>query len=80
MPVQAYDNEKFVGTVIFMRHALAPGTGDPKKFSISDCTTQRNLDDTGRAQARTIGAKLAAAGHCINIFFSSVSSFVVGSK
>ena len=71
LPVQAYDNEKFVGTVIFMRHALAPGTGDPKKFSISDCTTQRNLDDTGRAQARTIGAKMAAASIKFSAIYSS---------
>ena len=42
--------------VLFLRHALAPGFGDPAHFRIDDCTTQRNLDDVGRAQARAIGA------------------------
>jgi broad specificity phosphatase PhoE len=60
-PATADDNDRFAGTVMFMRHALAPGTGDPDDFSINDCNTQRNLDDTGRAQARSIGTKLAAA-------------------
>ena len=41
--------------ILFMRHALAPGFGDPAHFRIDDCTTQRNLDDEGRAQARAIG-------------------------
>ena len=45
-----------------MRHALAPGTGDPAGFEIGDCATQRNLDGRGEAQARAIGASLAAAG------------------
>ena len=41
--------------VLFLRHALAPGFGDPAHFRIDDCATQRNLDDVGRAQARAIG-------------------------
>ena len=41
--------------VVFMRHALAPGFGDPNNFSSLDCTTQRNLDEEGRRQARLIG-------------------------
>ena len=44
--------------VIFMRHALAPGTGDPYDFNINDCDTQRNLNDIGRKQARDIGKYL----------------------
>lgn len=47
--------------VVFMRHALAPGFGDPVNFDVSDCTTQRNLDATGRAQAAQIGAALRTA-------------------
>jgi phosphohistidine phosphatase SixA len=43
------------GHVALMRHALAPGGGDPPNFRIGDCSTQRNLDDTGRAQARRAG-------------------------
>ena len=43
------------GHVALMRHALAPGIGDPKGFRIGDCSTQRNLNDEGRAQAHRIG-------------------------
>lgn len=45
-----------------MRHALAPGGGDPPGLRIDDCATQRNLSDQGRAQAARIGARLRAAG------------------
>ena len=44
--------------VVFMRHALAPGYGDPTEFKINDCSTQRNLDQAGRRQARVIGRYL----------------------
>ena len=40
------------GTVIFFRHALAPGFGDPAKFRVDDCATQRNLDQRGREQSK----------------------------
>jgi hypothetical protein len=43
------------GVVIAFRHALAPGTFDPPAFRLGDCSTQRNLDDAGRAQARRLG-------------------------
>ena len=70
LPASADTTDRFLGTVLFMRHALAPGFGDPDHFSIKDCSTQRNLDETGRAQAQSIGAKLAAA----NIKFSAIYS------
>lgn len=38
-----------------MRHALAPGTGDPANFTLGKCETQRNLSEEGREQARKIG-------------------------
>lgn len=50
------------GAVLLMRHATAPGTGDPAGFRLGDCSTQRNLSDTGRAEARAIGARFRAAG------------------
>ena len=50
------------GYVLMVRHARAPGTGDPDRFRLGDCATQRNLDDEGRAQARHLGARLRAAG------------------
>ena len=43
------------GYVLLMRHALAPGVGDPDNFSVNDCSTQRNLSDEGRQDARDIG-------------------------
>jgi len=45
-----------------LRHALAPGTGDPAHFKIGDCTTQRNLSDRGRRQAVEIGKRFRSAG------------------
>ena len=41
--------------LIFIRHAIAPGNGDPNNFSIKDCTTQRNLDKSGIKQSKKIG-------------------------
>ena len=41
--------------IVFIRHALAPGNGDPNNFDIKDCSTQRNLNDEGRAQSKRIG-------------------------
>lgn len=38
--------------VLIMRHALAPGVGDPAEFTLSDCSTQRNLNAEGLAQAK----------------------------
>jgi phosphohistidine phosphatase SixA len=53
---------KSPGVVALMRHAVAPGTGDPAEFRLGDCATQRNLDARGRAQAQETGAALRAAG------------------
>ncbi len=53
-------SEPGVGAIL--RHAFAPGTGDPTSFKLDDCTTQRNLDGQGREQARKIGAAIRAAG------------------
>lgn len=45
-----------------IRHALAPGTGDPLDFNIRDCTTQRNLSEKGRNQAIHIGSRFREKG------------------
>jgi broad specificity phosphatase PhoE len=50
------------GHILMIRHALAPGTGDPANFQIGDCSTQRNLDDRGREQAKAIGDRLRTTG------------------
>ena len=41
--------------LVFIRHAIAPGTGDPDNFDINDCSTQRNLDKNGIVQSKKIG-------------------------
>ena len=43
------------GKIIFIRHAYAPGGGDPENFDINNCDTQRNLSEEGRDQAKEIG-------------------------
>ena len=43
------------GYVLLLRHALAPGVGDPENFKLNDCSTQRNLSEIGRADAKAIG-------------------------
>ena len=43
------------GKLIFIRHAYAPGGGDPKGFQISNCATQRNLNIDGVEQSKRIG-------------------------
>ncbi|MFN3305472.1 MAG: histidine phosphatase family protein [Roseateles sp.] len=46
------------GDVLLFRHALAPGGGDPDGLRLGDCSTQRNLSNAGRDQARRIGEQL----------------------
>ena len=57
----SYANEEIItslregGKLVFIRHALAPGGGDPENFILTDCSTQRNLDLIGISQAKKIG-------------------------
>ncbi len=48
--------------VVVLRHASAPGVGDPKGLRLGDCSTQRNLDERGRRQAAKLGEGFRAAG------------------
>ncbi len=59
------------GHAVVMRHALAPGTGDPPNFALGDCSTQRNLSGEGRDQARRIGERFRANGVETSGVFSS---------
>ncbi len=43
------------GYVLLIRHASAPGNGDPENFTLGDCSTQRNLSEEGRKDAQDIG-------------------------
>ena len=61
-PIKADSNQNVInelkkgGNLIFIRHAYAPGGGDPKNFDINECKTQRNLSNSGRDQAKKIGS------------------------
>jgi broad specificity phosphatase PhoE len=57
--------------VLFMRHAIAPGFGDPDNFIINQCNTQRNLDAAGRSQAIALGQKLKQLNIVIDKVYSS---------
>ena len=57
--------------VIFLRHALAPGNGDPSNFNVNDCSTQRNLDQVGIVQSRMIGNTLKKLGIKFSKIYSS---------
>ena len=60
-PIKADLNKKLLsqleegGKLIFIRHAYAPGSGDPNNFNLNDCSTQRNLSNEGREQSKYIG-------------------------
>ena len=54
-----------------MRHGDAPGVGDPAGWRLDDCTTQRNLSEQGRAQARAVGARLRSERIAIERVLSS---------
>ena len=57
--------------VIFLRHALAPGNGDPPNFNVNYCSTQRNLDQAGIVQSRMIGNALKKLGIKFSKIYSS---------
>ena len=60
-----------VGKILFLRHALAPGNGDPAHFSLDNCSSQRNLDAVGRQQASNIGALFREHGIVFERIYSS---------
>ena len=57
----ANSNENLINSLkegeklIFIRHAYAPGNGDPENFNLKDCSSQRNLDQEGVIQSKKIG-------------------------
>jgi phosphohistidine phosphatase SixA len=61
LPIKVESNQNLItelkkgGKLIFIRHAYAPGGGDPENFNLYDCNTQRNLSPSGRDQAKKIG-------------------------
>ncbi|MEY4266765.1 MAG: hypothetical protein RIS90_1300 [Pseudomonadota bacterium] len=74
MPVSASelaDKLRAGDHVLLMRHAEAPGVGDPPNLRLGDCSTQRNLDAAGRQQARAVGAWLKQQGVTEATLFTS---------
>jgi phosphohistidine phosphatase SixA len=60
------------GQIILMRHAVTtPGVGDPPGFGLEDCSTQRNLTDAGREDARRVGTALRSRGVPVGLVLSS---------
>jgi len=59
------------GHVVLLRHAFTPGTGEPGAFDVEKCSTQRNLSDRGKQQARKMGALFAARAETTDRVLSS---------
>ena len=59
------------GSIVLFRHADAPGIGDPAGFKLGDCSTQRNLGEAGRDQARRIGERFRSRGVKVSAVLSS---------
>ena len=76
LPINSFSSEKIINSlkngkkVVFIRHAIAPGNGDPDNFDISECSTQRNLNEKGRVQSKKIGEFFRSN----NILFDKVLS------
>jgi len=68
---ELWDLLKSGGHVALIRHARAPGFGDPPEFRLDDCATQRNLSDEGRGQARRIGQAFRDNGVTVDNVLSS---------
>jgi phosphohistidine phosphatase SixA len=59
------------GSVVVLRHSYAPGGFDPPDARLDDCSTQRNLDENGRAQARRVGEAFRQHGIAVGSVLSS---------
>lgn len=57
--------------ILLMRHADAPGFGDPKGYQLNQCATQRNLGEAGKRQSQIIGQWLKSQGISNARVFSS---------
>ena len=66
-----WDEARKGNKVILIRHALAPGSGDPAGFKIGDCKTQRNLNKAGIEQSKKIGKIFKGNKIPIDIVLSS---------
>ncbi len=66
-----WDTLRTPGAVVVLRHSYAPGAFDPPDARLDDCLTQRNLDETGRVQARRLGEAFRQQGVTVGVVRSS---------
>jgi broad specificity phosphatase PhoE len=66
-----WDALRAAGSVVVVRHSYAPGSFDPPDARLDDCTTQRNLDEAGRAQAARLGEAFRRRGITVGRVLSS---------
>lgn len=66
-----WDALRTPGAVVVLRHSYAPGAFDPPDARLDDCSTQRNLDEAGRAQATRIGEAFRHHGIAVGAVLSS---------
>lgn len=66
-----WDAARAPGSVVVLRHSYAPGAFDPPDARLDDCSTQRNLDEAGRAQARRVGEAFRDNGVEVGTVLSS---------
>jgi len=66
-----WDALRVPGSVVVLRHSYAPGGFDPPDARLDDCSTQRNLDDNGRAQATRIGEAFRKNAIAVGLVLSS---------
>jgi broad specificity phosphatase PhoE len=66
-----WDALRAPGSVVVLRHSYAPGGFDPPDARLDDCSTQRNLDEQGRAQAARVGEAFKRNGVEVGKILSS---------
>ena len=66
-----WDAIRVPGAVVVVRHSYAPGAFDPPDARLDDCSTQRNLDENGRSQAKRIGEAFGRNGITVGAVLSS---------
>ena len=66
-----WDAVRAPGSVVVLRHSFARGVFDPPGARLDDCSTQRNLDDSGRAQATRVGEAFRQRGIAVGTVLSS---------
>src|SRR5262247_4704814 len=70
-PESVWDAMRTPGAVVVLRHSYAPGGFDPPDARLDDCSTQRNLDEQGRAQAVRVGEAFKRNGIEVGKILSS---------